>query len=299
MELVKSILLLHLSLFIVGVVSKPTKLTDHPSDLYNAGRTITRNLGNPWEMSGQYQGDIKLSEGIKGRNVLRDGLWPNGIIPYYIEEGFTEQERVLILNAMATWEGILSPRHINDGSCQIKFVHVNEGQVSDYVYIFKGPDDECWSYIGHSGGEQRLSLGQNCLYMRTILHELGHTLGMAHQHAAHNRDDYVEIVWSNINPNLTHNFEKKRFVDHTDFGLGYDYDSIMHYSSVAFAKRNENGFPVGPTMVSKDQQKELPEYDINRGSLSRIDKLKAELMYCKAATRVNADGSFSRRYALQ
>ena len=37
----------------------------------------------------------------------------------------------------------------------------------------------------------------------------------------------------------THNFNKAQPEVTDAFGVGYDYDSVMHYSSTAFSKNNQ------------------------------------------------------------
>lgn len=49
-----------------------------------------------------------------------------------------------------------------------------------------------------------------------------------------NRDKYVDILWENIAKNFRHNFKK---YDRTvNYGIPYDYESIMQYPRDAFTK---------------------------------------------------------------
>jgi len=68
-----------------------------------------------------------------------------------------------------------------------------------------------------------------CTYPGIILHELMHAIGFVHQHMSYNRDDFVKIKWNNIDVNQTKNFVKFSDAVVSDFGVGYDYASIMHY----------------------------------------------------------------------
>lgn len=48
------------------------------------------------------------------------------------------------------------------------------------------------------------------------------------------RDNYIQINWNNIKPDAWTNF--KQFVSHVSmFSTPYDYNSILHYSTKAFA----------------------------------------------------------------
>ena len=65
--------------------------------------------------------------------------------------------------------------------------------------------------------------------MATILHEIGHALGLYHEHTRTDRDDYVRINWENVIYSYLYQFEKDSGRYTTTQGLDYDYGSIMHY----------------------------------------------------------------------
>ena len=77
---------------------------------------------------------------------------------------------------------------------------------ADYVYIQRGSvNSGCWSYVGRVGGGQILNLqvpeypgAAHCVWTGTVSHELIHAIGYYHEQSRPDRDDFVEINWSNI-----------------------------------------------------------------------------------------------------
>lgn len=48
-------------------------------------------------------------------------------------------------------------------------------------------------------GAQEMNLAEDCFNeIGTILHEFLHCLGFVHQHSSYERDNYINIVWNNI-----------------------------------------------------------------------------------------------------
>lgn len=67
---------------------------------------------------------------------------------------------------------------------------------NDYVYIM--PDRGCYSMVGRTGGRQTLSLGNGCIQKGIIIHEMMHAVGFFHEQSRTDRDDFITIMWSNI-----------------------------------------------------------------------------------------------------
>lgn len=132
---------------------------------------------------------------------------------------------------------------------------------------FQGENTGCHTKVGYRGGEQTLNLQiyqleTGCFRIGTIMHEILHALGFHHQHNTPDRDVYITIVPENIRTGKERHFRKNLATDVTDYGVQYDYASVMHYRPTAYS-RNHN-----PTIIPKDpdatigQRLELSEGDI-------------------------------------
>ncbi|KFB53863.1 AGAP010764-PA-like protein [Anopheles sinensis] len=223
------------------------------------------------ELSGQFEGDIVLTE-EQERAMLanrRNGLiadtfrWPDNVIPVMIvEEDFTPEQVEHIKRGMRQLEAV---------TC-LKFV-TYEPKHTDYVRVM-GTGSGCYSSVGRRGGAQNLNLQpypleQGCFRSATIVHEFIHALGFYHQQSASDRDEYVDIIWENIEDGKEHNFNIYENSIVTDFSVRYDYGSVMHYSSTAFSKNGQR------TIVPKDPNAAIGQ----RVGMSERDISKLNHMY--------------------
>ena len=61
----------------------------------------------------------------------------------------------------------------------------------------------CVSHVGRKGiGPQELFLGENCMLIGVVQHELMHAAGFYHEQSRTDRDNYVNIFKDNIIPGI-------------------------------------------------------------------------------------------------
>ncbi|XP_001844560.2 blastula protease 10 [Culex quinquefasciatus] len=225
------------------------------------------------ELSGQFEGDIVLTEEQddailqshkRNGHVDLDYRWPNNEIPYEIAvEHFSPAHVDYIERGL---------RILEQRSC-LRFRPRRDDSES-YIRVI-GDDAGCWSRVGYvNEGMQELHLDPDpldtgCFRIETIVHEFLHSLGFYHQQSATDRDDFVDVILDNIQDGKQHNFNVYPADVVTDFGVRYDYGSVMHYGPMSFSK---NGLP---TIVPKDPNAVIGQ----RLGMSERDISKLNLMY--------------------
>lgn len=89
------------------------------------------------------------------------------------------------------------------------------------------------------GGGQQVILSINCIqYLGTVIHEIMHALGVYHEQSRRDRDNYVNILWDNIQPNMSLNFRLPN-EETLSYGVPYNPHSVMHYGLTAFSLDGE------------------------------------------------------------
>ena len=67
------------------------------------------------------------------------------------------------------------------------------------------------------------------LQIGTTLHEIGHTIGLIHEHLRPDRDGYLTIHYENMDSETARSLEKWSSEAATTNDIPYDHTSIMHY----------------------------------------------------------------------
>uniref|UniRef100_A0A914YGJ7 Metalloendopeptidase n=1 Tax=Panagrolaimus superbus TaxID=310955 RepID=A0A914YGJ7_9BILA len=245
-------------------ISDGTALTDE--DFSNADKLTKKDIYKtnvPIEAVNGYKSDIRGPERDKKR-FRRNGvsrptkLWPHARIPYAISPHYTTHERALLARAV---------KQYHDKTC-VRFVPRAAGE-GDYLFI--GKVDGCFSEVGRTSGVQVLSLDNGCMEYPTIIHEMMHVVGFYHEHERWDRDNFIDIIWQNIDRGALDQFGRVDLSKTSYYGQPYDYKSILHYDSLAFSK---NGFP---TMLPKKPG--LASTIGNAKDFSDVDLAKINRMY--------------------
>lgn len=216
-----------------------------------------------------FQGDILITkeslynDSLKGAyvptNLYPDPFiliigqtWPNGKIFYEVDNSMKDDER--LKNAILYW----------NENCPVTFIR--RDKETKYV-TFKYHKENCASHIGM----QPLNF-LNTIFIPDwanyghILHEMGHTAGLIHEHSRSDRNDHI-IVYPRCY--VMDDINYHRFPSSINYGK-FDFESIMLYKT-SFKNDGKNC----PDMTKIDGS----EIQVQRSYLSFWDIKTLELMY--------------------
>lgn len=169
-------------------------------------------------------------------------VWPNGTIPFVLL-GMNSDEMKKVFESMYLWEAASIGRiqfrpanpvgHSGTGILYIVKNEIISGALGTGYY----PDDINILFLGRFD-------------RRAILHELGHKIGLEHEHQRPDRDLFISIDWSMVDPELAPQFACRSpdLYDYTYYH--YDYESVMHYGPEDTSAIDAQGRPIGSDTIS-------------------------------------------------
>ena len=137
-------------------------------------------------------------------------LWPQARVYYSFAAGYPTNLRNAFLTACQKW-------NLYTG---IQFIQ--RTTQANYIRVFKDGNSN-YSYVGYQGGMQNLSLAD--ANPGVAIHELGHALGLIHEHQ---RSDRNTKIW--VNPAVANTGNYLRYTNSYNYTT-FDWNSIMLYGS--------------------------------------------------------------------
>lgn len=202
---------------------------------------------------GKVNPDGSLKKIIETRGLGRAdafGRWPDGIVPYVVPDNSSDIQRAKIAEAIAHWTE----------KSTITFVERTSDNQDDYPNRIRfESSNSCASYVGMQGGEQPVLVSDACS-VGSIIHEIGHAIGLFHEHTRPDRDNFAQIIWDDIVKGKEINFEVLD-VGVQEYGP-YDYGSIMHYGEYFFSATGQPTIVV-PDGISIGQRQSLSPLDVD------------------------------------
>lgn len=177
--------------------------------VFEGDMVLSSNQKNRWTKTGY------LTENIK---PLIHEKWPKNTVNYKF--GKPAPDRAMVLAAMKEW---------STKTC-MKF---GEG-TGNVLSIFRGTG--CYAQVGYHTKNMQMSVADFC-DKGTVVHLLGHVIGLVHQHSRPDRDQHLHIQFHNTA------LEDVLFLNYKDYDkCPYDYRSAMHFDMYGLSYNGESVF---------------------------------------------------------
>lgn len=161
--------------------------------------------------------------------------WPSGNVYYTFDPSVSASNKKAFLDATVEWATFANLHFIQ------RVAQANYLLVTNNASLGGGN-----SFVGMVGGAQLFQIGSSSWNRGTLVHELGHALGLVHEHQRSDRDSFVTIVTTNIL--IGHLADFVKLTDSQNKST-YDFLSVMHYARDAFSTNAYNTIQPLPAYI--------------------------------------------------
>ncbi|KAF4318540.1 hypothetical protein BBO99_00008288 [Phytophthora kernoviae] len=183
------------------------------------------------------EGDDELEERRRRLSLVvvsTERIWDDGVVCFQLNEDypFTASQTSYIYEAMGKYEENTNVRFVSTAECESESLSSCDSCANwvDFKHPSSGRD--CNSSIGITvEGAQTMNLADRCFEvdddLKTVygsaMHEIGHSLGMYHEHQHPKRT--IGVFWDDIDQSIW----SEMTIRDLSVGGPYDLDSVMHY----------------------------------------------------------------------
>lgn len=219
-----------------GILAVPMRSLAVPAPTWDAAVLDALLAATPSEQELVQIGDMQILKtrleaqrnlmagGGRTNNLSFSGvapLWTSGNVFFTFDASVSAAKQKAFLDGAAEWAMFANLRFL-PRTAEANYITIRE------IPGLGGGQ----SAVGMVGGQQFIDFGPGAWSRATICHEIGHALGLVHEHQRSDRDAYVTILTNNIMPGLEANFIK--LSDSLNQGP-YDFLSVMHYRRDAYS----------------------------------------------------------------
>ncbi len=207
--------------------------------------------------------------------------WPGGIVPFRFDPTQVSNGTITAAKMQQFRDGVAEWA----ASANLQFNEFTGTPPPNFVTVQENASlgGGFSSSVGMAGGEQFVQFGPMAWNRGTICHETGHVLGYYHEQQRDDRDTYVIIDLSNIDPGNQPNFAK---LPGGSNAIGaYDFYSVMHYA--------RNALAINPNLDTITMQPPYVQFQDIIGqvyyrTLSKLDRAGMALVYGNPAVAPSA-----------